>query len=180
MNAATTLFSEKGIDRTSSNEIARTAGVSIGTFYRYFSDKRELFLEILRDHLDSFVTAVYSPVKVGSLPLRDHIRDHIVKAFDAFDRNRDFHKRALVMKFADSDVGRLFLEVEDRQLVIITEMLHSYGKNPSNRDLACIAKIVHGAVENAAHAVKFLSSPMKVDTLIEELTEMIYRYIDSL
>lgn len=31
---------------TSSNEIARQAGVSIGTFYSYFEDKRSLFLEI--------------------------------------------------------------------------------------------------------------------------------------
>ena len=30
-----------------------TAGVSVGTFYRYFSDKRELFLEVVRRELES-------------------------------------------------------------------------------------------------------------------------------
>ena len=37
-HAALTLFAKKGINGTSSNEIARSAGVSIGTFYSYIEN----------------------------------------------------------------------------------------------------------------------------------------------
>src|SRR6185295_18273977 len=32
-------------------DIAARAGVSVGTFYRYFDDKRQVFIEMLRLHL---------------------------------------------------------------------------------------------------------------------------------
>jgi len=35
-------------------------------------------------------------------------------------------------------------------------------------------------VENVAHYVKFLDSPLDKDKLIEELTEMIYHYVNNL
>lgn len=37
------LFSEKGYYNTSSNDIVKAAGVSIGAFYSYFKDKKALF-----------------------------------------------------------------------------------------------------------------------------------------
>ncbi len=180
MDAALELFSEKGLEKTSSNEIAKRAGVSIGTFYRYFSDKRDLFLEILQAHLESFVTGVYIPGEAGSLSMREHIRRLTARAFGAFDSQRDFHRQALVTKFIDADVRRLFADVENRQLAIITELLVFYGKTPGTRNLAVVAKVVHGAVENAAHAVTFLSSPIDRDSFIDELTEMIHCYITNI
>ncbi|MGW0325589.1 TetR/AcrR family transcriptional regulator [Nocardia sp. NPDC003183] len=39
LDAAPELFGERGITETSTNRIAVAAGVSIGTVYRYFSDR---------------------------------------------------------------------------------------------------------------------------------------------
>ncbi len=47
INAAKRLFSEKGYAATGLREIAENAGVSIGNIYNYFSNKREIFNEIL-------------------------------------------------------------------------------------------------------------------------------------
>ncbi len=42
------LFGERGIADTSTNRIAAAAGVSIGTVYRYFSDRAVMVEELLR------------------------------------------------------------------------------------------------------------------------------------
>ena len=47
--AAVELFSTKGFHNTSSNEIAKKANVSIGTFYSYFVDKKSLYEELITD-----------------------------------------------------------------------------------------------------------------------------------
>lgn len=60
METALEIFAQKGMHRTSSNEIAEKAGVSIGTFYSYFENKKTLFLEILENHLDNFITGIDS------------------------------------------------------------------------------------------------------------------------
>ncbi|WP_195913911.1 TetR/AcrR family transcriptional regulator [Planomicrobium sp. YIM 101495] len=45
------LFSEKGYEHTTAKEIAAHAHVAIGTFYRYFSDKRQLLMVLIENKL---------------------------------------------------------------------------------------------------------------------------------
>lgn len=47
LEAATELFSERGIDATSIDAIARASGVSKATIYKHWSDKEALCLEVL-------------------------------------------------------------------------------------------------------------------------------------
>ncbi len=180
METALDLFASKGINGTSSNEIANKAGVSIGTFYSYFENKKTLFLEILKNHLENFVTGVYTLQSDDSIPLRALIREHIHKGFMTFDINPSFHKEALVLKFSDPDVRRLFDEVEQQQLSIISSLLIPYCRRNKPQALTEVSKVIHSAVENVAHYVKFLDSPMDRDRLIDELTEMIYHYVNNL
>jgi len=177
---ALALFSLKGINGTSSNEIAREAGVSIGTFYSYFENKRMLFLEILKDHLSTFVSDVYILKTDDSISIKDNIRVHITKAFAVFDRHPSFHREALVLKFTDKDVKKLFDQVEEEQLLIISELVKPYCTTRNPGELKEVSKVMHAAVENIAHAIKYLNSPLNSTRLISELTEMIYRYVSSL
>jgi AcrR family transcriptional regulator len=48
LSAAEELFAIHGYDAIGTPEIAQKAGVSVGTFYRYFDDKHEVYLEIMR------------------------------------------------------------------------------------------------------------------------------------
>lgn len=180
MEAARDLFARKGINGTSSNEIARQAGVSIGTFYSYFENKKTLFLEILEEHLERFVTDIYTLQTDDTISVRDNIREHILKAFRVFDIHPSFHKEALVLKFSDPEVKRLFDEVEQEQILILSSLVEPYCTNRKPEDLQEVSKVIHSAVENIAHAVKFLDSPMSTERLIEELTEMIYHYVNNL
>src|SRR5436190_22951120 len=53
IEAATELFSAHGYDAVGTPEISARAGVSVGTFYRYFDDKHEVYLEVARRTLAS-------------------------------------------------------------------------------------------------------------------------------
>lgn len=46
------LFILKGYEHTTAKEIAAHAGVATGTFYRYFSDKRQLLMSLLEDQIE--------------------------------------------------------------------------------------------------------------------------------
>jgi AcrR family transcriptional regulator len=43
LDAATTVFSQRGFARATTKEIAQVAGVAEGTIYRHFADKQDLF-----------------------------------------------------------------------------------------------------------------------------------------
>ncbi|MDQ0229846.1 TetR/AcrR family transcriptional regulator [Metabacillus malikii] len=49
------LFIEKGYEQTNAKEIASHAGVAVGTFYRYFTDKRQLLMSLLEDQIENFL-----------------------------------------------------------------------------------------------------------------------------
>src|SRR6478752_5107257 len=51
LGAAARVFAEAGFDDAQTPDIAAAAGVSTGAFYRYFTDKRQIFLEVMADHL---------------------------------------------------------------------------------------------------------------------------------
>jgi len=53
--AAAEVFTERGLDATL-DEVARAAGVGIGTVYRRFPDKNSLVSELFRDRVDALVT----------------------------------------------------------------------------------------------------------------------------
>lgn len=53
--AAAEVFTERGLDATL-DEVARAAGVGIGTVYRRFPDKESLISELFRDRIDALVT----------------------------------------------------------------------------------------------------------------------------
>ena len=49
LEGAARLFARQGLGATNSNEIAREAGVGVGSFYRHFRDKTDLFESLQRE-----------------------------------------------------------------------------------------------------------------------------------
>lgn len=49
INAAIEVFSEKGYHRAKVSDITKKAGISIGTFYIHFQNKRDLFIEVVEE-----------------------------------------------------------------------------------------------------------------------------------
>ncbi len=57
LDAALTLFVEKGFAATRSEEVARAAGVSKGTLYLYFPSKEELLKAVIQHYLGNEIAA---------------------------------------------------------------------------------------------------------------------------
>ncbi len=55
LQAAAEVFSERGLDATL-DDVARRAGVGVGTVYRRFPDKESLVAELFQDRIDDLVT----------------------------------------------------------------------------------------------------------------------------
>jgi AcrR family transcriptional regulator len=48
LDAAYALFLERGFEAVGLRDIAKEAGVSIGTVYAYFNDKQDLFIQVIQ------------------------------------------------------------------------------------------------------------------------------------
>jgi len=57
LNAATTLFSERGFHRTSIDAVARTAGVTKSLIHHHIGNKRDLWTAVIRQALGDYLKA---------------------------------------------------------------------------------------------------------------------------
>lgn len=87
--AAIDVFSEKGFDKATMDDIAARANVAKGTIYYHFKSKEELFLflveegvELLHEGVESKIAPEMTPSEKMELILREQIR--------FFGENRDF------------------------------------------------------------------------------------------
>src|SRR5271156_4080441 len=121
------LFVERGYERTTVGDIAERAGLTERTFFRYFSDKREVLFSGSRDLEDSIVEAVKN-APPDAAPL-DAVANAMEAAGAALQEYRDLAyvraRFAIVVKHA---------EVRERELIkmaslaaAVTEALHSRG-----------------------------------------------------
>ena len=65
IGAAGAEFRERGFSGTDSNKIARRAGFAPQTFYRWFTDKTEIFLAVYRAWEEEEKTVVGALIKDG-------------------------------------------------------------------------------------------------------------------
>ncbi|MFJ9681810.1 TetR family transcriptional regulator [Streptomyces sp. NPDC101194] len=54
LKVAADLAAETGLERVQMHEVARSAGVAIGTLYRYFPSKTHLFTALMADQIEDF------------------------------------------------------------------------------------------------------------------------------
>src|ERR1044071_5493088 len=74
IQAAIQLFQDRGYEKTTSNDIAAEAGVSVGSFYVYFTDKRQLLLTIF----DRLADELFKNIFDGMRP--EHLFDSDLRA----------------------------------------------------------------------------------------------------
>lgn len=80
--AARELFIEKGYDDTTTREIARRAGVGLGTLFTYAADKRDLLFLIFNDELEEVAATAFEEVPPNSAFVDQLV--HIFREFYVF------------------------------------------------------------------------------------------------
>ncbi|MBL4632593.1 MAG: TetR/AcrR family transcriptional regulator [Kofleriaceae bacterium] len=73
--AARTVFAEKGYAKTSIEQIAREASLSVGAIYLYFRSKEDLYVSLLEETLELFDTEMTQIRNRSDLKVDDKLRN---------------------------------------------------------------------------------------------------------
>ncbi len=91
LQAAERMFSQNGFFKTSMVEIAESAQFAMGTVYRFFKSKEEIYISLVEAKVEDLLSLLQEATKSGSTApekLREVIRVKLVFA----DQNRDFFR----------------------------------------------------------------------------------------
>ncbi len=110
--AATRVLAAHGYAQMSTNRIAEEAGVSVGSLYRYFADKDEIFDELRLRSSEAILAALTSAITDAvSLPPRASVRAVVAALVDALTRN-EVVVRALVNEVPMGTQSNVLPEIE--------------------------------------------------------------------
>jgi AcrR family transcriptional regulator len=185
MRAAREVFAEMGFDDAQTPDIAAAAGVSVGTFYRYFKDKRQAFVEMIRHHLAEAHADVMSKLTaerfaVGGGDRRAGIDTVLDVVFAHAGRSPALERVYLAMSLRDPEVAKLRAEYEVMGIDDISrliELLIPKGVVPDARAAAFVIQtaVLETAIAHAVHGRP--STPLSEAAIRETLREMLYRYL---
>ncbi|WP_417913199.1 TetR/AcrR family transcriptional regulator [Candidatus Electronema sp. TJ] len=89
MEAAFTLFGERGYENTSISALAKAAGIGKGTIYSYFSSKSEILLAFCEDELDCLHLELQRTIPADA-PLEEKLLHVFMYEFRYVTKNKGF------------------------------------------------------------------------------------------
>jgi len=180
IEAATELFGTRGYDAVGTPEIAHRAGVSVGTFYRYFDDKHEIYLEIARRTMVAAyreTIATLGPDRFDGRARHETISETIAILFDHVmsqpQLTRSFHE----MSLRDAEVAELSRAFEQVSVVRLTTLISSIVPRDVVPDPEATAWVLYASAMQTAYGLAghFGPPPIGAERARKALTDFIER-----
>jgi AcrR family transcriptional regulator len=96
LDAVIRILKREGFDAITTNRIAEVAGVSIGSVYQYFPDKRAIFVALHRRHIEEINRVVESTLVEQALSsLDDLVRAMVEAIVDAHSSDPELYQLLL-------------------------------------------------------------------------------------
>lgn len=156
IEAATVLFGAQGYDTVGTPEIAQQAGVSVGTFYRYFDDKHEIYLEIARRTMVAAyrsTLASLGPERFLGLARHETISETIAILFDHVMSKPQLTRSFQEMSLRDAQVAEVSRAFEQVSIVRITTLIAAIVPRDIVPDPEATAWVLYGAAMHTAYGL---------------------------
>ena len=166
LDAAAELFAQHGYDAVGTPEIAQRAGVSVGTFYRYFDDKHEVYLEIMRR---TIVTAYdetlerLTPERFVGLARHETISEACSVLFDHVLARPQLTRSFMEMSLRDDAVAELRRAFEQLAVQQLTTLIAAITPREHVPDPESSAYVIYGAAMQAAYGLAVYLVPTAID-----------------
>ncbi len=123
LSAAKHLFSRKGYDNTSIDELARQAGVGKGTIYTYFQAKSEIFLAFCEDQLQ-FVYQELADKSNPDAPLLKQLMTIFMGEFQFISQDKEFGRILMRETIFPKDLtGDRSREIDNKYIDLLVPIL---------------------------------------------------------
>lgn len=182
VQAAILLFQERGYEKTTSNDIAAAAGVSVGSFYVYFTDKRQLLLTIF-DRLDEeLFKNIFDSLKPehlfdDQLPFR--IRQAVANTIVDKQKLSGLHRVICELVLKDAEFASRHKAMTERSIAKVRELISLANKASLTYeiDVEAASFVVHRVVFDLSQDYVTGTCGFDKNRAIDALSEMIFRYL---
>ena len=174
------LFDEKGFHNTKSTDIANEANVSIGTFYAYFKDKKEVFIEYMEHHIEFTTNELFDNITKllnKSNDRRELIHIIVNELFCMHKCRIKYDEQIIIMKHIDSDIKTINEKNEKKSVKRTMALLEFLGDELSIKNKHAASHFLPMMLEDLIHYVFFNDHDVDEKDLLGEIEDLLYRYL---
>lgn len=168
-----------GKERLTTTRVAERAGVSVGTLYQYFPNKRALLQAALKLHLERVAEVVELACQEQEGKTLKEMATALVNAFlDA--KMRDARaSAALYSVSSDVDGAKIVQEIASRYNKVIVRMFET-SSEPLGTDPQLVASMLQGTMAGVMRTLLEAGAPApQLDTLRDELIFVACAYLEA-
>ena len=150
------LMCENGYYKTTTADIAEYAGVSTGIIYQYFSDKKDIFIEGVKNYSEKIMYPMIDILETKKIDLDDLdkiLHSIIDKFINTHTISKKAHEELMAMSHLDEDISKIFKESELNLTNKIVELLKNNNLNIQN-----LTEKIHisvGIIDNLCHEIVY-------------------------
>ncbi|KAA6459283.1 TetR/AcrR family transcriptional regulator [Acidobacteria bacterium AB60] len=175
LEATLQVLLDLGKERLTTTRVAQRAGVSVGTLYQYFPNKRSLLQAVLRRHFDTILDAIERVCKEQEGRPLEAMGEALIRGFLEAKMRDGTRSVALYSIASDVEGARLMHTLEARANRAILSMLES-AREPLARDPRVVASILQGAMSGVSR--RLLESGAR-DKDVQELRDELVLFVCS-
>jgi len=180
IDTAKELFCKNGYHNTTTNEIAKQAGLSIGTLYSYFADKETILLELLEQYNEYFYKVFeFIDTEENTLLFKNDLRkwlyclvDNLVKLHEP---QKDFY-RELESLYCSTPAVTAMMDMQNERVRLKTlELMKKYQDGMEDVEAASVIIIDFTSV--LVDRIVFKDNSVNRQRLIDMGVETLYKMI---
>jgi AcrR family transcriptional regulator len=178
LEATAQLLVEHGYEATSTNRVAKRAGISVGSLYQYFPSKESLVAELIDRQADAMLTMMLEQLTLAmGLSFADSARLLVRTIFRAFADHGALNKVLLQELHRVGRMDKLH-ELEIRAVQVIQLYLQTQRAIVRPADLEMAARLVLHMVDATAITwTVHYPEQLRDARLANEVTDLILRYL---
>jgi len=136
------LFGCQGYHSTSTNDIVRESGLSTGTLYAYFGNKKELFLEAVQIHYEILFDALAGALSQVDTADPEILKKVLPSTLYANAEALPFHRELVALMFTDDDVEKAYHAHQEALLDLVQSHLTARGLAVSREGAFLMVSVV--------------------------------------
>lgn len=173
------LMCSKGYHNINTIDIAKEANVSTGIIYQYFNDKRDIFIEGVKDYADNIMFPMIN-IMDNYVIDKSNLKELLSKMIDSFinthTMKKEAHEELMAMSCLDKDIKNIFKTRELTMTDKISNILINSGFNSKNMEEK--VHIIIGIIDNYCHEVVYHKhEKLDYNAMKEEILNIIINVI---
>lgn len=169
------LMCENGYYATTIPDIAKYSDVSVGIIYQYFNDKKDIFIEGIKNYSNAIMYPMLDILENNKIEITN-LKSLISDVIELFIKNHTISKKAheelLAMSHLDEDVGNIFKTYEfemTEKIVSLLENNNIFIKNSREK-----VHIAYNMIDTLCHEIVYHKhKKIDYDTMKNEIIDII-------